>query len=116
MPTRRLDPLSPAFFSLNALNYDYNAVAPEPLQFFKFLEDLLEDDPEAADLLQEMFGYIVSGSTSQQKILAIVGPKRAGKGVLARLLTALVGRVNVCNPSFGSFGTSFPLQPLLGKP
>ena len=62
-----------------------------------------------------MFGYIVSGATSYQKILAIVGPKRAGKGVLGRVITAIVGRVNVCNPSLGSFGTNFPLQPLIGK-
>ena len=115
MPTRRLDPLSPAFFSLNALNYDYNAAAPEPVEFPKFLNSILGDDSEAADLLQEMFGYIVSGATSHQKILAIVGPKRAGKGVLGRLIAALVGRVNVCNPSLGSFGTNFPLQPLIGK-
>ena len=90
-------------------------VSISPVKFFDFLDDILGDDPEAVELLQEQFGYIVSGATSLQKILAIVGPKRAGKGVLGRLLTALVGKVNVCNPSLGSFGTNFPLQPLIGK-
>jgi putative DNA primase/helicase len=115
MPTRKLEPLNPAFFSTYALSYDYNSDASKPEQFFDFLNDILGDDPEAVELLQEQFGYIVSGATSLQKILAIVGPKRAGKGVLGRLLTALVGRMNVCNPSLGSFGTNFPLQPLIGK-
>jgi putative DNA primase/helicase len=115
MPTRRLDPLSPAFFSLNALGYDYSADAPAPAEFTKFINSILGSDPEAEELLQEMFGYIVSGATSYQKILAIVGPKRAGKGVLGRLLTALVGKANVCNPSLGSFSNNFPLQPLIGK-
>jgi len=115
MPTRGLKPLNPAFFSTYALSYDCDSDAAVPKQFFGFLENILGDDPEAVVLLQEMFGYIVSGATLLQKILAIVGPKRAGKGVLGRLLTALVGRVNVCNPSLGSFSNAFPLQPLIGK-
>jgi putative DNA primase/helicase len=101
--------------SHNALDYDFNPDAPEPEQFLTFLDSILGDDPEAEDLLQEIVGYIVSGATSLQKIFAIVGPKRAGKGVLGRLIVALIGAVNACSPSFGSFATNFPLQPLLGK-
>jgi len=115
MPTRKLSPLNPGFFSLNALTYGFDPDAPEPEVFHNFLDDLFGDDPEAEDLMQEMFGYTLSGNTSFQKIMAIVGPKRAGKGVMGRLLTALVGKDNVCNPSLGSFSNAFPHEPLIGK-
>jgi len=115
MPTRKLLPLNPGFFSLNALMYDYAADAPEPVAFHKFLDDLFGDDPEAEDLLQEMFGYILSGASSLQKILMIIGPRRSGKGTLGRVLVELVGDANTCSPRLESIGTRFGLQPMIGK-
>ena len=53
--------------------------------------------------------------TGQQKILMIVGPKRSGKGTIARVLGRSVGMANVCAPTFSSLGERFGLQPLLGK-
>jgi putative DNA primase/helicase len=50
------------------------------------------------------------------KILLIVGPTRAGKGVISRILGALVGHSNVCGPTLSSLATDFGLAPLLGKP
>ena len=41
-----------------------------------------------------------------QKILLLVGPTRAGKGVIARVLGALVGRGNVAGPTLASLGTT----------
>ena len=115
MPTRELSPLNPGFFSLNALTYDYDADAPEPVAFHKFLDDLVGDDPEAENLLQEIFGYILSGASSFQKILMIIGPKRSGKGTLGRVLVELVGPANVCSPRLESLGRQFGLQPMIGK-
>jgi putative DNA primase/helicase len=45
----------------------------------------------------------------------IVGPKRSGKGTVARVQRALVGPANVCGPTLASLGTNFGLWPLLGK-
>src|SRR5262245_17072158 len=45
----------------------------------------------------------------------MVGPTRGGKGVIARIETALIGKRNVCGPTLSSLGTEFGLQPLLGK-
>jgi putative DNA primase/helicase len=45
-----------------------------------------------------------------------VGPTRGGKGVIARVLTALVGRRNVAGPTLNSLGGDFGLAPLIGKP
>lgn len=115
LPTRELLEHTPTFLSHNSLGYAFEPDAPEPTQFFDFLDSILDDDQEAEDLLQEVVGYIVSGATSLQKIFAIVGPKRAGKGVLGRLIIALIGAENSCSPSLASFATPFPLQPLLGK-
>ena len=50
------------------------------------------------------------------KILLMVGPTRGGKGVIARILTALIGRQNVAGPTLNSLGGEFGLAPLIGKP
>src|SRR6185369_16875577 len=54
--------------------------------------------------------------TSQQKILMIVGPKRAGKGTIGRILTAVLGSANVAAPTLGGLANNFGVAPLLGKP
>ena len=46
----------------------------------------------------------------------MVGPTRGGKGVIARVLTSLLGKQNVCGPTLNSLGGDFGLAPLLGKP
>src|SRR5262249_3134060 len=103
------------FFSLNALDYDFLPDAPTPKNWFDFLGQRWGKDAEAVGLLQEWFGYCLAPDTSQQKILLIVGPKRSGKGTVARVLTRLVGRKNVAGPTLSSLGTNFGLWPLLGK-
>jgi len=45
----------------------------------------------------------------------MVGPTRGGKGVIARILGALIGKRNVCGPTLNSLGGEFGLAPLLGK-
>ena len=44
-----------------------------------------------------------------------IGPTRGGKGVIARILTALIGKPNVCGPTLSSFAGEFGLAPLIGK-
>src|SRR5262249_61592822 len=65
--------------------------------------------------LQEWFGYCLLPDTSQQKILLAVGPKRSGKGTIARVLRGLVGIENTAGPTLAGLGTNFGLWPLLGK-
>jgi putative DNA primase/helicase len=111
----RLHPATPRFFSPNALPYDFAAAAPEPREWLAFLAKLWPDDPQAIATLQEWFGYCLTADTSQQKILMLVGPKRSGKGTIARVLNQLVGPANVCGPTLAGLGTNFGLAPLLGK-
>jgi putative DNA primase/helicase len=110
----RLAP-TPMFFSTFALDYDFVLDAPPPVKWFAFLSKLWPDDPAAIQLLQTWFGYCLTGATSQQKILLIVGPKRSGKGTIARILRALIGPQNVAGPTLSSLAMNFGLWPLVEK-
>ena len=87
----------------------------EPMAWHQFLHQLFDGDLEALELLQEWFGYCLTGDTSQQKMMLIVGPRRSGKGTIARVLARLVGIGNVCGPTTSSLASHFGLQPLIGK-
>jgi putative DNA primase/helicase len=95
--------------------FDYEPHAAAPAQWLQFLRDVWPNDPEAISTLQEVFGYLLTPDTSQQKIFLIIGPKRSGKGTLARVLTEMLGAANVAGPSLASLSKDFGLQPLLGK-
>ena len=75
-----------------------------------------EDDPESIDCLQEWFGYLLTADTRQQKILMMVGPKRSGRGTIARVLKALAGANNVVNPTLSTLARPFGLSSLIDKP
>ena len=76
---------------------------------------LWPNDPESILTLQEWFGYTILPDTSQQKILMMVGPKRCGKGTIARVLARIIGLANVCAPTLAGLSTNFGLWPLVGK-
>jgi putative DNA primase/helicase len=111
---RQLPP-TPLFFSVSALDFDLDPRAPEPMAWYGFLHQLFDGDLEALELLQEWFGYCLTGDTSQEKMMLIVGPRRGGKGTIARVLARLIGIGNVCGPTTSSLASHFGLQPLIGK-
>jgi putative DNA primase/helicase len=115
MPSGTLLPPTPTFFGLNAVPFNYDPDAGDPVEWLRFLESIWGDDPESADTLQEVFGQALAGDTSQQKIILVFGPKRSGKGTIARVLTELLGPINVCAPTLSTLGTNFGLAPLIGK-
>jgi putative DNA primase/helicase len=115
IPTRRVIAPTPALFTMNALDFDYDPDPEPPHRWIKFLEQLWEDDLESVQLLQQWMGYSLTADTRQQKMLLIVGPKRSGKGTIGRVLTRLVGAANVAGPTTGSLAGPFGLQPLIDK-
>ena len=115
IPSGALLPPTPNLFVTNALDFDFDADAPPPERFLGFLDQLFADDDEAISLLQQWFGYCLTCDTRQQRMLLIVGPRRSGKGTLARVLTHLVGAGNVVGPTTSSLASQFGLQPLIGK-
>ena len=72
------------FFNAFALEYDFDPSAPPPENWLGFLAQIWEDDTESIACLQEWFGYLLTPDTCQQKILMMVGPKRSGRGTIAR--------------------------------
>ena len=109
-------PPTPAFFSTAALDFDFSPNAPEPTAWLNFLhEDLWRGDEQSVETLQDWFGYVLVADTRLQKMLTLIGPKRAGKGVIARVLRSTVGAANVAGPTLASFAQNFGLQALIGK-
>jgi putative DNA primase/helicase len=106
---------TPKFFSPNCVTYDFSESAPPPDNWLKFLDAVWPGDQQAIDSLQEFCGYCLLPDTSQHKILFVAGPKRSGKGTIARVLRELVGSQNTCSPTLAGMATNFGMAPLLGK-
>ena len=115
VPSGKLLPATPEFFGLNASDVVFNPKAPAPRRWLKFLKELHGIDHQSVEAEQEAFGYALTPDTSQQKIMLMVGPKRGGKGTIARVLTALLGSSAVAAPTIGSLSTQFGLWPLIGR-
>ena len=116
VPTRTLYPHTPTFYAHHAVPFEFVPDAPAPERWRAFLHDLWADDVESIETLQEIFGYLVSGDTRQQKMFLLIGPKRSGKGTIARVFTAMLGRHHVAGPTLAGMGTNFGLSPVIGKP
>lgn len=110
---RELVPHTPARFNLFSLPFDYQPAAECPA-WLSFLDQVLPGDREAKEFLGEWFGYVLSGRTEQQKMAALIGKKRSGKGTIARVLRALVGPENVAGLNLGMLGGTFGLEPFVG--
>lgn len=107
-------PHSLGFFTQNSLPFSYDPNATCPV-WENFLTQLWEDDTQSIECLQEMFGYVLSGDTRQQKFFNLIGPRRSGKGTINKVLVALLGQHNTVAPELGELCDTFGLQPWLGK-
>ena len=113
--SRHLHAHTPLYFSHHQRAVRLRPCGAEAARFLDFLDELWPQEPEAIDALGEWWGYVVSGRTNLQKMSLTIGPTRGGKGLMARVLTALIGKRNVCGPTLSSFAGEFGLAPLLGK-
>lgn len=114
LKTDRVDPHHEGRFNLSALPFSYDPDAQCP-RWAAFLEQVLPGDAAAQDFLAEWFGYVLSGRTDQQKMLSMVGPKRCGKGTIARVLEAMEGATSVASPTLRHLASNFGEQCLIGK-
>ncbi|HEX3430488.1 MAG TPA: phage/plasmid primase, P4 family [Rhizomicrobium sp.] len=108
-------PHSDALFTRNALDFDFEPRAPRPERWLQFLAEVWPEETDCRDALQQMFGYLLTPDTSQQKIFVLVGPTRCGKGTIGRVLGGLLGRHNVCSPTLSAMGENFGLQCMIGR-
>lgn len=115
MTTGELYDATPEFFTRTALPIDYDPSAPTPRKFLRFLLQVTGRDKEVCRLIQEYFGYMITGDTSLQKVFMLWGPPRTGKGTLLRIKNALTGKLNNYNPSIQEFAGRFGLESAIGK-
>jgi putative DNA primase/helicase len=115
IPSRAIYKPTPRFFTLNAIDFSYNAKSALPVMWLAFLASLWPDDQESIDTLQEIFGYLLTADTRFHKIFMFVGPPRSGKGTIGRILTRLIGERNCCAPTLSALGGNFGKEPLIGK-
>jgi putative DNA primase/helicase len=107
---------TPRFFHPLVLGYPFDSSAPPPNSWLAFLNQIWGTDVESIACLQEWFGYLITSETHYQKILMMVGPKRSGRGTIARVLKALAGSGNVVNPTLATLARPFGLSALIGRP
>lgn len=102
------------YLTTKILPYDYRLGAQAP-NWQLFLNDIFEGDGERIALLQEWFGYMLSPSYQYQKIMLLIGPRRAGKGTIGALIEAIAGAQNYSGASLESFADDDFLDSLRGK-
>jgi putative DNA primase/helicase len=107
-------PHSPRWFSTNCLPHPFDPQAQCP-HWLAFLREVFEGDQERVRALAQWFGYNLTHDNRQQKLVLLVGPPRSGKGTTMTVLTHLLGKQNVANPTLTSLGGRFGLAPLVGK-
>lgn len=115
LTTGTLHPHTPAFFATWGLDFDYDPTATAP-RWDQFLDELFAHDPQAANLLQEWIGYVLSGRTNLHKALLVIGKPRSGKGTITRVMRQLIGPENYAATDLRRLGSTHGLEPLIGKP
>ncbi|KXK67518.1 NTP-binding protein, partial [Pseudomonas monteilii] len=115
LPSRTLHPHDPKLFTTMGVPYAFMPDVAAPVEWKRFLASIWGDDAESIETLQELFGYCLTTDCSQQKIPLIVGPKRSGKGTIARVLRSLIGEANCVGPTLASLAAPFGLETLIGK-
>ena len=109
-----LESHSANWFTQTTFPYDYSAAAQCP-RWLAFLNEVLEGDQGRIRLLQQWFGYCLTGDTSQQKFIVAVGDGQNGKSVALDVLTAMLGPENVSHVRVELFAQRFQLTMTLGK-
>ena len=95
--TGELIPHSPMLWNRYSLPFDYDPKAPSPKIILDFLKDRLEKD-EVIALFRAFVWHVITGR-SMKCFLEVSGPGNTGKSVLAALLQAAVGSVNIAATS-----------------
>ena len=116
LATEHLHGHSPRFLQSYSLPFDYDPCAAEPVEWLTFLSTIWPEDYEARDTLQEVMGLLITPDTSHHKIFLVVGPPRAGKGTILRIIKELLGPANCAGPTLSGLATQFGLEDLIGKP
>lgn len=73
------------------ISVPYDSNAPEPLKWFKFLDDIFSGDKELIKYVQKATGYCLSGSTAEQCVFFLLGSGRNGKSTFLEVIRYIFG-------------------------
>lgn len=76
------------------LNCEYQP-GEQPTQWLDWLSSIFGDEPERITLLQEIMGWMLTRETlGIEKAALFIGPTRAGKGTVAKLMNYVMGETS----------------------
>lgn len=114
--TGKVFPRSCRFFSTGFIDAEVASEHAKPKRWLRFLDQLWGDDEKSIALLQEWLGYVLAGDTRRHKGMLMIGPKRAGKGILLHIAEALVGGAQgAFGATMSSFSGDFGLELAEGR-
>jgi putative DNA primase/helicase len=105
---------TPLWFSEAVLPCQFDPAA-RCCRWLGFLDQALDGDIELMCLLQEWFGYCLTGDTSAQKMLWLHGVSGAGKSTVVHILRRVVGERNTVSFDLWSLLGQFTLSSFMGK-
>ena len=108
------EPRSSKWFSTSVIPCDYPREA-KSANWLRFLFEALSGDEQRIALLQEWFGYCISGDTSFQKMMFLCGLPGAGKGTVCRTLRRVLGDDNCAAPTMHELAETYGLESLVCK-
>jgi putative DNA primase/helicase len=114
--TKQTQDLTNRWFSKVRSNVEWTGITADCQDWKSFLNSCFPNDPESIELLQMYFGLCLTSNTSFQKILAMIGPPRSGKGTISRTLANLLGPESVASLGIGDLAREFGLEKLIGVP
>jgi P4 family phage/plasmid primase-like protien len=110
---RTLLPFSPSYRRRNKLAVPFDATAMCAL----FLDTLMRPalDADELDLLQRWCGLALIGENLAQRLLILDGTAGGGKGTFIRVLSGIIGQVNLASLRTQLLGERFELGRFIGK-
>jgi P4 family phage/plasmid primase-like protien len=106
---------TPAYFNFCQSDFCYDAAAPLPERWLKFMEESWGDDVSQIESLQEWMGYYLTSATNQQKFLFLRGDSGTGKSTIGNVIRALVGERNTTSPQLAGLINSRERSVLYNK-
>jgi P4 family phage/plasmid primase-like protien len=114
LKTLDLGPHDPKFNSRVQLSVSYQKDATCPL-WIDTVGQIFLDNFDKVDVLQEFFGYCLYPKILRPCAVFQIGQGRNGKGVIEKILCALLGRENVSHISLARMEESFGPVEIQGK-
>lgn len=110
---KTLLPFSPTYRRRNKLAVPFDPSGTCPLFLDSLMRHALDDDD--LDLLQRWCGLALIGENLAQKILILTGTAGGGKGTFIRVLTGVIGEMNMASLRTQFLAERFELSRFLGK-